>query len=175
MEEPAADEKPKNIVCFFCFGILSMIYDEICLIAAEDILAGSTMATTTVILSIAAPVLIIKLVAPWFLQKVSYPKKLALVVTLFVGGLTALVATRHNISGRLAGVSVVESGVTISEITLLSLTAFYKPIALSSFIAGAGVSSFLGPLYYTSKQHKSNRVCDQKFMVMKWKILIARI
>lgn len=149
MTEPERIEKGKNIVCFFFFGILSLIYDEICLIAAEDILAGSTVATTTVILSIAIPVLCIKLAAPWFLQRISYLKKIIFVVVFFLGGLTTLVSSRR-IPGRLAGVSVVESGVATSEITFLSLTAFYEHITVSAFVAGVGVASFIGPLYYTS-------------------------
>ena len=146
-------EKGRNIVCFFFLGILSLIYDEICLIAAEDILAGSTFATTTVILSIAIPVLIVKLVAPWFSQRVSYLKKILLVIVLLLGGLMTLVFSPH-IPGRLAGVSFVESGVATCEITVLSLTAFYVHITVSAFVAGVGVSSFVGPLYFTSKYEK---------------------
>lgn len=143
-------ENERNIICFFIFGILSLIYDEICLIAAEDILAGSKIATTTVILSIAIPVLSVKVLAPWFFQRVSYVKKIALVVVFLIGGLGTLVYSPH-IPGRLAGVGVVESGVATSEITFLSLTAFYEHITVSAFVAGVGVASFVGPLYYTSK------------------------
>lgn len=143
-------ENERNIICFFVFGILSLIYDEICLIAAEDILAGSKIATTTVILSIAIPVLSVKVLAPWFFQRVSYVKKIALVVVFLIGGLGTLVYSPH-IPGRLAGVGVVESGVATSEITFLSLTAFYEHITVSAFVAGVGVASFVGPLYYTSK------------------------
>ena len=148
-------EKGRDIACFFFFGVLSLIYDEICLIAAEDILAGSAIATTTVILSIAVPVLVVKLTAAWFLQRVSYWKKISLVL-FFIGGLVTLVFSPH-IPGRLAGVSIVESGVGTSEITLLSLTAFYEHITVSAFVAGVGVSSFVGPLYYTSKYGSYSR------------------
>lgn len=153
MAEPETTEKGRNVVCFFFFGILSFVYDEICLISAEDILAGSTVATTTVILSIATPVLCIKLAAPWFLQRISYWKKIMFVVVFLVGGLTTLVSSQR-ILGRLAGVSVIESGVATSEITFLSLTAFYEHITVSSFVAGVGLSSFIGPLYYTSTLQK---------------------
>ena len=150
MTENKNPEKGKNIACFFVFGILSLIYDEICLIAAEDILAGSTIATTTIILSIAIPVLTIKLIAPWFLQRISYLKKIMLVIFFFLGGLTELVCSQR-ISGRLAGVGIIEAGVATSEITFLSLTAFYEHITVSAFVAGVGVASFIGPLYYTSE------------------------
>ena len=75
------------------------------------------------------------------------------VVVFFLGGLTTLVSSQR-ILGRLAGVSVIESGVATSEITFLSLTAFYEHITVSSFVAGVGLSSFIGPLYYTSTLHK---------------------
>ena len=143
-------KKKVEISCFFFFGMLSLIYDEICLIAAEDILAGSTIPTTVVIISIAIPVLLIKLMTPWFLQHVSYFKKIRLVFIFFLVGLVSLVFS-PRISGRLASVSIVESGVATSEITLLSLTVFYEHITVSAFVAGVGVSSFVGPLYYTSK------------------------
>ena len=149
-------EKGRNIACFFFFGILSLIYDEICLIAAEDILAGSKIATTTVILSIAIPVLIVKIAVPWFFQRVSYLKKIALVVAFLLGGLGILVYS-PRIPGRLEGVGIVESGVATSEITFLSLTAFYEHITVSAFVAGVGVSSFVGPLYYTSKYVTATR------------------
>ena len=150
MSKGKKTENERNIICFFLFGILSLIYDEICLIAAEDILAGSKIATTTVILSIAIPVLSVKVIAPWFFQRVSYMNKIALVVVFLIGGLGTLVYSPH-IPGRLAGVGVVESGVATSEITFLSLTAFYEHITVSAFVAGVGVASFVGPLYYTSK------------------------
>ena len=150
MSQAKNTENERNIICFFLFGILSLIYDEICLIAAEDILAGSKIATTTVILSIAIPVLSVKVIAPWFFQRVSYMKKIVLVVVFLIGGLGTLVYSPH-IPGRLAGVGVVESGVATSEITFLSLTAFYEHITVSAFVAGVGVASFVGPLYYTSK------------------------
>ena len=154
-------ENERNIICFFLLGILSLIYDEICLIAAEDILSGSKIATTTVILSIAIPVLSVKVIAPWFFQRVSYMKKIALVVVFLIGGLGTLVYSPH-IPGRLAGVGVVESGVATSEITFLSLTAFYEHITVSAFVAGVGVASFVGPLYYTSKYRQINHVFSIK-------------
>ena len=33
-------ESRRTVVCFFFFGVLSLIYDEISVIAAEDVLAG---------------------------------------------------------------------------------------------------------------------------------------
>lgn len=144
------EEKMRNILCFVAFGILSLVFDEMSLIAAQDFLAGSRIATSNVIIAIALPVLIVKIFAPWFIQKCSFLSKTILVVLLFIAGLVVLV-TVEEVRGHLAGVSIVESGVSLSELTFLSLTAFYNQVTVSAFVAGIGLASLLAPLYYTSK------------------------
>ena len=143
-------ESTRNIACFFVLGVLSLIYDEISLAAAEDVLAGSIIPTTIVIIAIAVPVLGVKTTAPWFLQNCSYLHKSCVVVFLLVTGLVVVVAV-ENVHWRLFGISVIESGVSFSEITFLALTASYQEITVSSFVAGIGVASLLGPLYYTGQ------------------------
>ena len=121
---------------------------EISLAAAEDVLAGSIIPTTIVIIAIAVPVLGVKTTAPWFLQKCPYLHKSCVVVFLLVTGLIVIVAVQ-NVHWRLFGISVIESGVSFSEITFLALTASYQEVTVSAFVAGIGVASLLGPLYYT--------------------------
>ena len=147
-------EKVRNILCFMSFGILSLIFDEMNLIAAQDYLAGSKIATSNVIVAIALPVLVVKLLAPWCIQKCSFLTKSVLIVLLFIVGLVVLV-TVNVVYGRLIGVSIAESGVSLGEITFLSLTAFYGPVTVSAFVAGIGLASLLAPLYYTSKWTKT--------------------
>ena len=143
-------EKAKNIICFFALGILSLIYDELNLAAAEDVLSGSRIATTNVIVAIALPVLAVKSSAPWFLQKCSYLSKSCVVVCLLLAGLVVLVCV-EKVHWRLLGISIIESGVSFSEITFLALTASYQEVTVSAFVAGIGVASLLGPLYYTGE------------------------
>ncbi|KAJ7377893.1 battenin CLN3 protein [Desmophyllum pertusum] len=141
-------ETPRNIACFFFLGVFSLIYDETTLAAAEDVLAGSRIPTTIVIIAIAVPVLGVKTTAPWFLQKCSYLYKSCTVVLLLLVGVIVVVSV-DNVHWRLFGISVIESGVSFSEITFLALTASYHEVTVSAFVAGIGVSSLLGPLYYT--------------------------
>ena len=152
-------ELRRNVVCFFVFGLQSLIFDEITLVAAEDVLAGSKLATSSIILSIALPLLLIKLTAPWILQRLPRPTRVVLIVVLFVVGMVTVVFSAR-ISGRLAGVSITESAVALSEIAFLSLTAFYQEIALSAFVAGIGTASLLGPLYYTGNDNDDDDVDD---------------
>lgn len=150
-------ESARNIACFFILGVLSLIYDEISLAAAEDVLAGSIIPTTIVIIAISVPVLAVKATAPWFLQKCSYLHKSLVVVFLLVTGLIVIVSVQ-NVHWRLFGISVIESGVSFSEITFLALTACYQEVTVSAFVAGIGVSSLLGPLYYTGESRQSINV-----------------
>lgn len=145
---PNEPEKVRNIVCFFIFGVISLVYDETSLVAAQDILAGSVTATTAVILAIALPVLFVKLTAPWFMQKFSYASKVTVILVLFISGLLIIISV-HHAQWRLLGVSVLEVGVASSEITFLALTAYYQDVTVSAFVGGVGFASLLGPLYYT--------------------------
>ena len=147
-----AKEKARNIICFFALGVLSLIYDEIWVTAAEDVLSGSKIATTNVIIAIALPVLAVKISAPWFIQKCSYLYKSGIVVFLLVAGLIVIVSA-ESVRLRLFGISIIESGVSFSEITFLALTAAYEDVTVSAFVAGIGVSSLLGPLYYTGNYY----------------------
>ena len=147
-KRPVVKEKARNIICFFALGVLSLIYDEIWVTAAEDVLSGSKIATTNVIIAIALPVLAVKISAPWFIQKCSYLYKSGIVVFLLVAGLIVIVSA-ESVLLRLFGISIIESGASFSEITFLALTAAYEDVTVSAFVAGIGVSSLLGPLYYT--------------------------
>ena len=151
-KSPVAKEKARNIICFFALGVLSLIYDEISLAAAEDVLSGSKIATTNVIIAIALPVLAVKISAPWFIQKCSYLYKSGIVVFLLVAGLIVIVSA-ESVRLRLFGISIIESGVSFSEITFLALTAAYEDVTVSAFVAGIGVASLLGPLYYTGNYY----------------------
>ncbi|XP_032230040.1 protein BTN1 [Nematostella vectensis] len=137
------------VLWFFAFGLLTMVYDEMCLTAAQDFLSGSKIATTTVILCIAIPVIAVKSTIPWVTQRVPYNVKIPVITFVFMGGLLTLVLA-PRVGYRLVGVSVVEVGVACSEITIMSLTAFYGDVTVDAFVAGIGMSSLFGPFYYTA-------------------------
>lgn len=150
MEQETAkkDGTPKTVIIFFFFGLLAMLYDEMALISAQDVLAGSDIATTTVVLSIASSVLAMKLTVPWVMQSMSYLVKIFVIIAFLLSGLLALICA-YEIQFRLLGISIMEAGVSTSEITFMSMTAFYDPITASALVAGIGMSSLVGPFYYT--------------------------
>ena len=143
-------EKLRNLLCFFLLGLLTMVIDETFLVAAQDILSGSTLATSTVILAIAVPVLLAKLIAPWFMQIFQYSVKVFTIFAFFLGGLLTIVST-YRVEWRLLGISLVEIGVALGEVTFLALTAFYEDVTINALVAGLGSASLVGPLYFTGK------------------------
>ncbi|XP_029209755.2 battenin-like [Acropora millepora] len=141
-------EKAKIIIGFFLLGVLLLVYDEICLTAAEDIISGSRISTTSVVIAIASSVLVVQTIVPWFLQKCSYLCKSCITACLLLTGLLVIVWA-EKINVRLFGISVIEAGVSFGEITFLALTAFYHDVTVSALVTGFGSASIVGPLYYT--------------------------
>ena len=140
----------KSSICFFSFGVLCLLYFMLVIISAEDILAGSLFKTSTVVIASGMPVLLVKITAPWFMQKLSYLTRIIVIALLWVLGLL-VVLTTGRAEWRLVGISVIQAATALSEITFFALTAFYEEITVSAFVAGQGISCLLGPLFYTGK------------------------
>lgn len=142
--------KNKAVFLFFCFGVLTIVYHEVMLAAASDVLAGSSITAATGILAAGVPPVVVKLMVPWVLQKMPHIYKIVTIFILFACGLIMLVVS-PSVATRLAGIGVAKAGISLAEITFLSLTAFYSPVTTSAFAAGLAVGSAIGSLYYTGK------------------------
>ena len=140
----------KVIACFFTFGLLSLMTELIIHTAAQDILTGSHVSSSTVVLVIALPVLSVKVASPWFVQRCSYLTRTATVVVLNIGG-SLIIVLSSDFPGRLVGAAVASAACSLCEITFLALTSFYDDIAASAVAAGIGMSSLLGPFLYTGE------------------------
>ena len=150
---PRSTQDPENlgsILCFFLFGLLTMVYDDLFLVAAQDLLSGSFLSTGVVILLNVGPILSVKMLVPWVMQHVQYRSKLLAIWSLSVVGLVLIVAT-NPVHWRLLGVILVELSFALGEVTFLALTAFYREITVQAFACGFGSASLIGPLYYTGK------------------------
>jgi len=150
MKKVVTNEQTRNIFAFFMFGILLKLPTEITATATADILAGSSIATgaATVTKGIANALCIITL--PWFLQKLSFSTKVALIIGLYVAGFITI-ATADSAIVRLIGLCIAEIGRGESTMTVFSTTAFYSDPSISAVAAGTGVGTVLGTLYYTGK------------------------
>ena len=141
-------DRIKTVVCFFIFGLVSMVVPEMIYTATQDILTGSQIASSTVILVASSCNIAVKTVCPWFVQNCSYKIRTATVTLLSIGGLVIIILA-SDVRWRLVGVAVAGGSGALSEITFLPLTSFYDKISKSAFAAGIGMSSLLGPYLYT--------------------------
>ena len=149
-EEYSQPSRIKIVVCFSIFGLISMVIKQMILTATQDILTGSHIASSTVILAASLPEILVKVSCPWFCQNCSYQLRTATVVLLDIGGLLIIIIA-SDVHWRLVGVAVVCSADAFGEITFLALTPFYGDIAASAVAAGLGMSSLLGPYFYTGE------------------------
>ena len=146
----ASKEQSRNIAAFFMFGIINKLPSEIIGTATPDILAGSSIATgaATVTKGIANVLCILTL--PWFLQKLSFSTKVALIIGSYVAGFITITSAASAIV-RLIGLFMAEFGRAELTMTVLSTTAFYGDVSISAVAAGTGVGTVLSSLYYTGK------------------------
>ncbi|XP_078356656.1 uncharacterized protein LOC144641517 [Oculina patagonica] len=155
MEDKTTEEKSlhpntvKTVVCFFIFGLLSMITTEMIHTATQDILSGSHIASSYVILAAALPEILVKVACPWFVQNCSYLIRTVTVALLSIGGLVIIIIA-SDVHWRLVGVGVACCAGALGEITFLAFTSFYDDIAASAVAAGIGMSSLLGSYLYTA-------------------------
>lgn len=141
-------EQVKNILVFFVFGIYMMLLWEILSAAATDVLAGSSIPTSTAMLPLGIIDVLMKLTLPWVFQKISYNVKIFIIVFLDILGLLVIVVS-ESIVVRLVGFAVVDIAKATLEIMTLSMLAFYKKGAIEGYAGGYGVGNIFGALYYT--------------------------
>ena len=139
-----------NVLCFYIFGTLSFFNQEMLYTASEDILSGRELPTATVLVSFVTPLAIIKICAPWFIQRIPYAVKICFISTCMVLGI-ALVVFFEDIRVRLVGIALNAVATGTAEVVFLGLTSFYPQVCISAFVAGTGMASLISPLYYTGK------------------------
>lgn len=139
-----------NIFCFIIFGVLSFFNQEMLLTASEDILSGYKVPTPAILVTFVGPLMAVKLLCPWCIQRVPYWLKI-LVISLFMMSGILMIAYGRDFRVQLIGIGLNAMATGASELTLLSLSSFYPQICISAYVAGTGLSSLVSPLYYTGK------------------------
>lgn len=137
-----------NTLCFFIFGTLSFFNQELLYTASEDILSGRKLPTSTILVCFVTPLMVTKILAPWFIQKIPYLVKASYIILCMTLGL-ALIVFVEDMRAKLVGIALNAMATGVSEVVFLALTSFYPQIAISSFVAGTGTASLISPLYYT--------------------------
>lgn len=141
-----------TVFCFYIFGTLSFFNQELLYTASEDILSGRDLPTATVLVCFVVPLLTVKVLAPWFIQRIPYAVKVSFIALTMALGL-AVIAFVEEIALKLVGIVLNALASGTAEVTFLGLTSFYPQICISSWVAGTGMASLVSPLYYTGKKN----------------------
>lgn len=139
-----------NVFCFIAFGTLTFFNQEMLYTATEDLLSGRSVATAAVLVTFVAPMMTIKMLFPWCIQKVPYWLKIFLIPMFMMSGIL-MIAYSGDIRVQMIGVGLNAMATGASELIFLSLSSFYPQICISAYVAGTGLSSLVSPLYYTGK------------------------
>jgi len=137
-----------NVLCFYIFGTMSFFYQEMLYTASEDILSGRKLPTSVIIVTFVTPLAAVKLIAPWFIQRISYVFKICFIATFMVAGLVLIIFV-NEMHLKMVGIALNALSTGMAEVVFLSLTSFYPQVCISSFVAGTGMASLVSPLYYT--------------------------
>ena len=147
---PREETTPKCSLVYFILGVALVVPFITFVCAAEDVLSGTDKATGLVIISLAAPSCVLKIVSLCF-QQVSHIARVFLAAGFVLVGQLCAVFIPH-LGGRFAGICLVSVGTGIGEISLLMETAKeLEEFALCSFVVGTGIGGVLGAVLYVGK------------------------
>ncbi|XP_062520770.1 battenin-like isoform X2 [Corticium candelabrum] len=165
----------RNVVAFWIFGLCNNFGYVIMLSAAHDILFHETNSSSTstpspsvanstndtnckqlicnkqstgiVLLADILPTLLIKLCAPWFMNRIPYVIRI-FVVIVFAAASFLVVALAHENELSLFACASVSAG--FGEITFLSYTSHFHKSSVSAWSSGTGAAGMIGALSYAS-------------------------
>lgn len=132
---------------FFLFGLVNNVLYVIILSAAVD-LVGAATPKAVVLLANIVPSFSIKLAAPFFIDKVSYPIRILALVGLLVIGMV-VISLSASVPPKIIGIILASLSLGVGEVTFLQLTHYYRGnSAVGGFSLGTGMAGLFGSGYY---------------------------
>lgn len=150
------EEKPeslRNEIAFFIFGFQIYSLFSLIIAGAQDILMGTVVPTSAVLVANMGPYFVVTLIAPYFIQRIPYFYRLLALLVLESIGLIMIVVGKQ-VGVKLCGVTLCSFGFGLGELSFIAMTSFYRKAAANSFSAGTGAGISFAPLYYTGKRRK---------------------
>lgn len=143
-------ECTSTLLSFCVLGFLVTSAFVVMLSAAQDILTGTSIPTSIVLIANRGPSSLTSLVAPYFMKRIPYSVRYILVFTATAGGflITGLV---HHVGWKLAGVAIASFGNGVASISSIALASFFHVKALSMYSSGTGIGFIAAPFYYTGE------------------------
>ena len=133
---------------FFVFGTLCYATYSLVIAGAQDILAGTFIQTSMVLVAGNGPNLFVNLFGPYFMQKIPYFVRITIVCLADISGFLILALVKQ-VHWKLIGVGLVSFGFGVGQMTFLALSSFYHETVSTAFSAGTGVGFVMASLYYT--------------------------
>ncbi|EER31743.1 conserved hypothetical protein [Candida tropicalis MYA-3404] len=142
-------ESQKTFASFFIFGLLNNILYVIILSAAIDLVGPSTP-KAIVLLSDVLPSFTIKLLAPFFIHKIPYIKRIYCLIGLSSFGMLLLSLSSSNvIFWKIFGISLASLSSGLGEVSFLQLTHYFnKDDSIGGFSSGTGGAGLFGSFFF---------------------------
>ncbi|GIQ83694.1 Batten's disease protein Cln3, partial [Kipferlia bialata] len=133
------DERLQTRIGWWISGLVNNLAYSLMLSAAEDLLEGSGLATGVVLLCDIMPTLIIKITAPFYMQRLSYAVRVCIVVASALIGFQ-LAGWCDSVALKLLGVIFCSISAGAGEITFLAYSSYFNRAAISAWSSGTGMA-----------------------------------
>lgn len=130
---------------FWIFGLINNVLYVVILSAAADIV-GPELPKSLVLLADILPAFIIKLIAPFFMHRLNYSRRIVSLIVLSCVGM--LLVSYGKLSVCLVGIVLASISSGFGEVTFLQLTHFYEETALNGWSSGTGGAGLFGSGIY---------------------------
>ena len=143
-------DRLRTVTAFIIFGTLNLGIYLLVIAGAQDILAGTFVQTSVVLVANTTPTFLVTLIAPYFMQKIPYFARISVLCFSAICGFLML-AFAKQLLWKLTGVGLVSFANGVGDVTFMPLTSFYDEACLTAYSAGTGVGIAVAPLYYTGR------------------------
>ncbi|EDO42715.1 predicted protein [Nematostella vectensis] len=145
----ASDLKFRNIIAFFFFGFTLAIPNGLYLVATQDILSGSSIPSTVILIIMSVPHILLKFVAPWFVYKVSFLVWWAVVTALSLVSIVCV--TADLVAVRMIGAFLSGPAMCLTSVVTMAMIAKYQSldVLMSANRTGVGLGDIVSSFIYT--------------------------
>ena len=150
-------ELKRNLIAFWIIGLCNNLVYVVMVKAALD---SPGRPTSFILFAAILPAILVKLAAPFFMQKVNYHIRLAFVILCITASLLIFAFSgEYYVSFLAVAIASLCSG--LGEITFLGLLSHFKRSTVSAWSSGTGMSGIIGSVailvlhHHGSYKHKA--------------------
>lgn len=144
----------RNYACinsaFFLCSIVDYVAFIVVLSGAQDILAGTNIQTSTILLADIGPSFLMDFLFPYFSKRIPYFLRVITGVLLCCTAFLAL-GLIDDVRVKIMAVILSSFGVGVVSTCSVGLMSYFNPSVLSLYSTGSGLANLVAPLYYTGR------------------------